>query len=920
MERTAGDGSFQVLGSQVLASGGDLDAAFPIPDGFTGIGHQVHHHLLELGAIGFQGRQALLQIEIEGDPLAEAHGQQVPHLAHQVVQVLGFHLQGGLSAVGQKLLGELGGPQHRALRPIQVALERRALHELGLGQVQIAQDGGQQVVEVVGDASRQHSEALQLLGLALGFLGLHGFRDVPGGAHEAAEGAVRILKGDEEGFHDTVALGQVHLFPVGHGVAMLQTAGVVGFEVFRLGPGEEGRQALVGHGLRRQANRSGLGGVHALDQEMAVFELLHPEEIVRGVIHQNLEAAFACGKGLFGACALRDIRGHADDAGQPSAVHHRGQDRIEQTLRDGQDGVAWDSVEGLLQPGHHFGIVLVDIQGVEPHHLTGLQPQIGEAAAFGEQERAIRSQLEDHGGTALQNPAELLGSVPELILGPLEVRDVREGGEDARRLLRALFEQWLGAHGDPADLALRGARNPHDDALHRARLTQGDHGGVLQAREGRAVLPHAPPALVLGRAFPQVFQSQSQDALRSGIGGNDLALGVLVDHPLGHGEEEIPGVGLAFPQGFFGLSPFRDVLVHEDDRAQAAVGFQKREGGGPQAAEAGRLPLEHLLEVVPEGRKGDGTAAPQRLQAIENPVPGQDGIFEQGPGSGWLLAEQLQEGRIAAAMAAFAVQDLDGVGVQRQDAAQGFPFPVQLGLGLMDLRGVSGHGQEAGLVAHSDGSDPEEHPADGAIRALDARGVVPQLPLGLQGGQHAGAVFGMGPEAQLLRGGADHLLPREPGEFQEGLVHVQHRAIRPAGNGGGFRKHPERQAEEGILGLEPFRGTGWIGAGFRKGHGRPWKHRNPISIGGGTPRSKSSGGGRETGDGAAAGRVHGLPGWPGCDGQSGRGAPWPGLDAPGGAFWGWRCRPTPVRMKRGWPPCPWASWTGRAASSLDPPG
>jgi len=87
----------------------------------------------------------------------------VEHLPDDLVQVPVLHQEASLPGVGEHLPGELRGAVDDLLQVAQRGMGRRLGAEPRLGKVQVAQHGGQQVVEVVGDAPGQQAEALQLL-------------------------------------------------------------------------------------------------------------------------------------------------------------------------------------------------------------------------------------------------------------------------------------------------------------------------------------------------------------------------------------------------------------------------------------------------------------------------------------------------------------------------------------------------------------------------------------------------------------------------------------------------------------------------------------------------------------------------------------------------------------------------------------
>ncbi len=107
---------------------------------------------------------------MQHDVLGDGRPQQVQHLIDQPIQVERLDDQLPFAGVGQQLAGQLGGAvrggAHLRDRLARGRLGRK-IHKRQLG---IPQNGHQQVVEIVGDAAREHAQAfhtLDLLELAL---------------------------------------------------------------------------------------------------------------------------------------------------------------------------------------------------------------------------------------------------------------------------------------------------------------------------------------------------------------------------------------------------------------------------------------------------------------------------------------------------------------------------------------------------------------------------------------------------------------------------------------------------------------------------------------------------------------------------------------------------------------------------------
>ena len=100
---------------------------------------------------------------------AELHGfrnrrlHQAADLADQRGEIDHAHHKPALAGIGEQLPGEVGrtlGGAHHFLDQDAVGMVRRGSVEREAG---IAQDSGEQVIEIVSHAAGQHAEALQLL-------------------------------------------------------------------------------------------------------------------------------------------------------------------------------------------------------------------------------------------------------------------------------------------------------------------------------------------------------------------------------------------------------------------------------------------------------------------------------------------------------------------------------------------------------------------------------------------------------------------------------------------------------------------------------------------------------------------------------------------------------------------------------------
>ena len=129
------------------------------------VDRQVHDHLLELVGIGAHAAELRRQHGHERDMLADQPPQHAVHLRDHAIEIEHFGLQHLSAAVREQLsrqrcrsLGGFANLFH--VPPFRVPRWKIPEQEL-----RVAEDGGEQVVEIVGDATRELAHGFHLLRL-----------------------------------------------------------------------------------------------------------------------------------------------------------------------------------------------------------------------------------------------------------------------------------------------------------------------------------------------------------------------------------------------------------------------------------------------------------------------------------------------------------------------------------------------------------------------------------------------------------------------------------------------------------------------------------------------------------------------------------------------------------------------------------
>ena len=197
----------------------------PLRHGVSGVEGQVEQGVLELCGVGLDDGVLGGSLHANLDPPVETVSQEAEDLVERLMEIERVLVNGTATGERQKLLGEvggsLGGPDDVA-RPLPALFVRQILHE----EQGVAQNPGQQIVEIVGDATGETADglhALRVVELALEELALlaRGFHllDVPSARQILGGRLGQEVGDDEQRLTDRLEALQRHLGHLGQGRA-----------------------------------------------------------------------------------------------------------------------------------------------------------------------------------------------------------------------------------------------------------------------------------------------------------------------------------------------------------------------------------------------------------------------------------------------------------------------------------------------------------------------------------------------------------------------------------------------------------------------------------------------------------------------------------------------------------------------------
>jgi hypothetical protein len=178
-----------VAGRNRLAGGGNPQGA-AVAHHVAGVHRQVEDRHLELVGVGPGRGHAVGDIDDDLDLRPRGAGDEIGHAGDEACHVDRRRLQRLAPGKGEQALHQRLGPVGRLQRAVDQPLLAFPADAAAAQQVEAADDGRQQVVEVVRHAAGQLAHGLELLALAQRFLGLAPLGDVDRFGHDGDDVAV----------------------------------------------------------------------------------------------------------------------------------------------------------------------------------------------------------------------------------------------------------------------------------------------------------------------------------------------------------------------------------------------------------------------------------------------------------------------------------------------------------------------------------------------------------------------------------------------------------------------------------------------------------------------------------------------------------------------------------------------------------
>jgi hypothetical protein len=157
-------------------TGGDPDQSRSFSDRLGGIGHKVEQDLANLRDINRNHRHRLAWFDLQDDARGYRCPQQVNGVRYQRANIDPFDLETSLPGVGKHLIGKIGCPPRGDDDVLNLVASSCIGRHDGQGQIGVAEDPHQEVVEIVSNSAGKDAETFHFSKEMFALFGGHGFR------------------------------------------------------------------------------------------------------------------------------------------------------------------------------------------------------------------------------------------------------------------------------------------------------------------------------------------------------------------------------------------------------------------------------------------------------------------------------------------------------------------------------------------------------------------------------------------------------------------------------------------------------------------------------------------------------------------------------------------------------------------------
>ena len=131
-----------------------------------GIGGQIEDGLFHLGGVCQHAREVRCSVDLQLNRWRQGHTQQPLCVSHDFAGIYRVALGRFIAAEGQNLTHQITGTAAGLFNFQQTFQCLRVVAAIGLGQLDVTENGTNDVVEVVGNAASHGAQRLHLVGFA----------------------------------------------------------------------------------------------------------------------------------------------------------------------------------------------------------------------------------------------------------------------------------------------------------------------------------------------------------------------------------------------------------------------------------------------------------------------------------------------------------------------------------------------------------------------------------------------------------------------------------------------------------------------------------------------------------------------------------------------------------------------------------